>query len=76
MDESRRMGESAGSVREFLNTNPLPPATAPLLTDEFRTFCLALNALKQWVAAEQAATDRYLVFERSLGKKLRVRSLK
>src|SRR5882672_7740994 len=61
LDESRRMGESAGPVREFLNTNPLPPAMAPLLTDEFRTFCLALNALKQWVAAEQAATDRYLL---------------
>jgi hypothetical protein len=31
------------------------------LPDEFRVFCLALNSLKQWVAAEQAATDRYLL---------------
>src|ERR1019366_2780057 len=28
---------------------------------DFRVYCLALNALKQWLAAEQAATDRYLL---------------
>jgi len=32
-----------------------------LLPDEFRVFCLLLNALKQWLSAEQAATDRYLL---------------
>jgi hypothetical protein len=31
------------------------------LPDKFRVFCLALNSLKQWVAAEQAATDRFLL---------------
>ncbi len=31
------------------------------MPDDFRIFCLALNALKQWLAAEQAATDRYLL---------------
>lgn len=34
---------------------------AALLPGEFRAFCLALNAVKQWVAKEQAATDRYLL---------------
>jgi hypothetical protein len=31
------------------------------LPDDYRVYCLALNALKQWLAAEQAATDRYLL---------------
>ncbi|QRK07185.1 hypothetical protein JQX13_45265 [Archangium violaceum] len=50
-----------GPVREFLEQNPLPPSLEGKLPDEFRAFTLALNALKQWVAAEQAATDRYLL---------------
>ena len=49
-----------GPVKEFLDNNPLPENMAKLLPDEFRTFCLILNALKQWVSAEQSATDRYL----------------
>ena len=48
-------------VRQFFEENPLPPSLAGRLPAEFRAFCLALNALKQWVAAEQAATDRYLL---------------
>jgi hypothetical protein len=48
-------------IRSFLDKNPLPPALEDVLPDDFRAFCLALNALKQWVAAEQAATDRYLL---------------
>jgi hypothetical protein len=48
-------------IRAFLDKNPLPPALGDLLPDDFRAFCLALNALKQWVAAEQMATDRYLL---------------
>jgi len=48
-------------VREFLDANPLPEALKGLLPDEFRAFCLALNSLKQWVSAEQLATDRYLL---------------
>lgn len=55
------MAASTGAVREFLDANPLSPTMSPLLPDEFRTFCLVLNALKQWVAAEQSATDRYLL---------------
>ena len=61
IDESKQIATSPGPVREFLNAYPLPPTMTSLLPDEFRTFCLALNALKQWVAAEQSATDRYLL---------------
>jgi uncharacterized protein YbaR (Trm112 family) len=50
-----------GAVKDFLDNNPLPENMATLLPDEFRTFCLILNALKQWVSAEQAATDKYLL---------------
>jgi len=50
-----------GNVKDFLDNNPLPENMAKLLPDEFRTFCLILNALKQWVSKEQLATDRYLL---------------
>ena len=55
------LATSEGPVRDFLDANPLPAAMAPLLPDDFRTYCLVLNALKQWIAKEQAATDRYLL---------------
>jgi hypothetical protein len=61
VDESARLATASGPVREFLGANPLPKGMAPLLPDSFRAFCLALNSLKQWVAKEQAATDRYLL---------------
>jgi hypothetical protein len=61
VDESTRLATAPGPVREFLDANPLPEGMAPLLPDSFRAFCLALNSLKQWVAKEQAATDRYLL---------------
>jgi len=60
LKESGELAESE-CVSHFLNDNPLPPEMASRLPKNFRTFCLALNALKQWVAAEQAATDRYLL---------------
>jgi hypothetical protein len=59
--ESARLAQTAGPVHDFLKHNPLPPGMAKLLPNEFRSFCLVLNALKQWVAAEQGATDRYLL---------------
>jgi hypothetical protein len=59
--ESKRLASTAGPMRTFLDDNKLTPAIAERLKDDFRVFCLALNALKQWVAAEQAATDRYLL---------------
>jgi uncharacterized protein YbaR (Trm112 family) len=61
VDESARLASAPGPVREFLAANPLPDGIAPLLPDSFRAFCLVLNSLKQWVAKEQAATDRYLL---------------
>lgn len=67
VNESSRMAEEPGEVRDFLDANPLPRGMEPLLPREFRARCLALNALKQWVVAEQAAADRFL-----LGGKARV----
>jgi hypothetical protein len=52
------LSSQPGTVRQFLDANPLPASLAGRLPDEFRAYCLALNALKQWVSAEQAATDR------------------
>ena len=48
-------------VQTFLENNPLPPNMEQLLPDKFRVFALLLNALKQWVSAESAATDRFLL---------------
>jgi hypothetical protein len=61
LTESAKLAVGAGPVRTFLNDNPLPQSMKEKLPDEFRVFCLALNSLKQWVAAEQASTDRYLL---------------
>jgi hypothetical protein len=59
--ESKSLASKKGQVRDFLNNNELPPAIGERLPRDFRVFCLALNAMKQWVAAEQSATDRYLL---------------
>lgn len=61
IEQAAVLTASPGSVREFLDENRLPPSVEGKLPDEFRAFALALNALKQWVVAEQAATDRYLM---------------
>jgi hypothetical protein len=61
LEQATVLPATPGPVREFLEQNPLPPSLEGKLPDEFRAFTLALNALKQWVAAEQAATDRYLL---------------
>jgi hypothetical protein len=61
LKESEKLAEAKGPVRDFLEDNPLPPSMAGRLPTDFRAFCLALNSLKQWVAAEQSATDRYLL---------------
>jgi hypothetical protein len=50
-----------GVVKQFLDDNPLPPHMKDLLPDDFRAFSLLLNGLKQWISAESAATDRYLL---------------
>lgn len=59
--KSESLASIEGPIRTFLDDNPLPPAITQHLPPEFRVFCLALNAIKQWVAAEQSATDRYLL---------------
>ena len=59
--EARRLAEAVGPVGKFLDDTPLPDSLQERLPREFRTFCLILNALKQWIAAEQNATDRYLL---------------
>jgi len=59
--KSESLASMDGPVGTFLDDNPLPPAINQRLPRKFRVFCLALNAIKQWVAAEQSATDRYLL---------------
>ena len=51
----------SGAVKDFLDNNPLPASMKNMLPDDFRAFCLILNSLKQWVSAESASTDRYLL---------------
>jgi hypothetical protein len=55
------LAKRPGPLRDFSDRNPLPERLAALLPYDFRAFCLALNALKQWVSAEQLAADRYLL---------------
>lgn len=61
LERSAKLASEAGPVRDFLERHVSPGALARLLPDDYRVFCLALNAIKQWVSAEQAATDRYLL---------------
>lgn len=60
-EEARALAEDNADIRLFLADNIVPAMMAGLLPDNFRVFCLLLNALKQWVSAEQAATDRWLL---------------
>lgn len=59
--QSERLLRENAEVQDFLENNPLPSRMAELLPDNFRVFALLLNALKQWVSAESAATDRFLL---------------
>lgn len=60
LEESAKAA-SDGEVKQFLDNNPVPGKMKELLPDEFRAYSLLLNALKQWVSAESAATDRFLL---------------
>ena len=77
LKEAERLAKEPGAIRNFLATNPLPRSMAKRLPENFRVFCLALNALKQWVSAEQAASDRYLLggVARDLCRKAAIRDL-
>jgi hypothetical protein len=61
LEMSAKLATTPGPVAEFLKDNPLPPFLSNKLPIETRAFCLALNALKQWVVAEQAAMDRLIL---------------
>lgn len=61
LERAKSLASSQGMVRDFLDNTELPKCMRERLPDEFRAFCLILNALKQWVSAESAATDRYLL---------------
>lgn len=41
------LAADTGTIRRFLDENPLPPSLRDRLPDDFRVFCLILNALKQ-----------------------------
>jgi len=60
IEESKQLSKKP-IVKSFLDENKLPLHMKELLPDDFRTFSLLLNALKQWISAESAATDRYLL---------------
>lgn len=61
LEKSRQLSTENVAIKKFLDETPLPPSLDLLLPTDFRVFCLLLNALKQWLSAEQAATDRYLL---------------
>jgi len=61
LKEAHKLAKENTQVRDFLADNPPPPSVCRYLSDQFRAFCLLLNSLKQWVSAEQAATDRYFL---------------
>ena len=60
LEKSKILATTGNEVSNFLKDNPLPKHLEKYLPDEFRVYSLALNALKQWLSAEQAATDRYI----------------
>jgi hypothetical protein len=60
-EQAMKMANEEGAVKDFLQANPLPPHMQKLLPDEFRVFALLINSLKQWVSAESAATDKFLL---------------
>jgi hypothetical protein len=61
LEESKVLSKNDPSILSFLEENALPSSLSQSLTPEYRVFCLALNALKQWIAAEQTATDKFIL---------------
>ncbi len=61
LERSRQLALTPGPMREFLEATEPPECLGGRLPDEFRAFSLLLNSLKQWVSAESAATDRFLL---------------
>jgi hypothetical protein len=65
LEEAKRSAAEAGPIRDFLDANPLPDGMRAILPDDYRVFALVLNSLKQWIAKESLATDRYLLGARA-----------
>jgi hypothetical protein len=61
LEQADHLLQENEDVRTFLDSTPLPEHLTELLPDNFRVFSLLLNALKQWISAESAATDRFLL---------------
>lgn len=61
LNASRNALNGYSEIKTFLDENAPPESIQGRLPDEFRAYCLLLNALKQWVSAESAATDRWLL---------------
>jgi hypothetical protein len=59
--QALKIANENGPVKDLLRANPLQVHMKDLLPDDFRVFALILNSLKQWVSAESAATDRFLL---------------
>ncbi len=59
-NKAELLASTDNEVSHFIADNPLPKHLEQYLPDNFRVYCLALNAIKQWLSAEQAATDRYI----------------
>ncbi len=60
LKKSESLSSSKNEVSQFLKNNPLPKHLEQFLPENFMVYSLALNAMKQWISAEQAATDRYI----------------
>lgn len=61
LKNSARLADTRGPASKFLHENPVHPSMCDLLPKRIRAFCLGLNALKQWVSAEQKAMDRLIL---------------
>ena len=61
LERSQQLALTPGPMREYLESTEPPECLRGRLPTEFRAFCVMLNALKQWVSAESAATDRFLL---------------
>jgi|GEM_PF-339075 len=61
LSETEKLLKTDNEVMVFLKQNPLPTGFEKHLPENFRIYCLALNAIKQWLSAEQLATDRFVL---------------
>jgi hypothetical protein len=59
LQRSRQLALAPGPMREFLQATEPPECVRERLPADFRAFCLALNALKQWVSAVLASSKTF-----------------